>query len=401
MMNKKNLLHILTAVSFAVFIALGLASASGKTGPGEASMLYFEANGGTGPVPSSQKVTKDASFTLPGAQGLSFGNASFGGWVSYDENDTATIYRAGESFTPSGGTFILYAKWVLDAPDLESADSFANKLIWLQNNAETNGNYILEINANETIGPQSLSFPGKKNITITLRGIGANRTISFTTRQYHNVFVIGPSVTFILDNNITFQTKHDRSFVNVIGTLIMNDGSTIICNGDEGVEVSSGTFTMNGGTITGCRNGVVIGSGMGSSKKPGTFNMNGGSITKNNGSGVVLAIGTFAMIGGTISNNIRIGDGAGVNVGFPLGNSVDAIFNMSGGNIEGNEAQSQADKDGRKNFARGGGVYVDKTGRFTITGGTITRNKANEGANGVFASTPGSYVNKGGTVQTD
>ena len=401
-MNKKRLLHFIAVGSLVIFIVLGVASATvPKIGPGEASMIYFNANGGNGTIPSSQNVDKDSSFTLPGGQGLSFGNATFGGWVLYDENGKATNYRVGESFTPSGGYFTMYAKWVLDVPDLESANSFANKLIWLQNNVENNGNYILELNANETIGPQLLSYPGKNNITITLKGIETNRIINFTTRQYNIVLGIGSGVTLVLDNNITLQTSHDRPFIGVGGTLIMNDGSTITCNGDVGVEVSGGTFTMNGGTISGCKSGVVVGViGIGV-KGSGTFTMNGGTITKNNGSGVGIAVGIFNMTGGTISNNVRIGDGAGVSVGFVFGSPGEAVFNMSGGNITGNESRSQVDKDGSRTLARGGGVYVDRSGRFAMTGGTISGNKANEGANGVYASNPSSFSNRGGTVQPD
>ena len=46
-------------------------------------------------------------------------------------------------------------------------------------------------------------------------------------------------------------------------------------------------------------------------------------------------------------------------------------------------------------------MYVDKSDRFTMTGGTITGNKANEGANGVFANNRISFSNRGGTVQPD
>jgi len=400
-MNKKWMLHIIAIVAFVGFLVLGLGSASGpKIGPGEASMVYFNTNGANGTVPDSVRIDKDASFTIPSGQGLSFGDATFGGWVLYDENGTATNFRVGETFKPSGGYFTFFAKWVLDVPNLEAASSFANKLIWLQNNVESNGNYTLDISANETIGPQFLSYPGKNNVTITLRGIGVNRTITFTTRQYSNVFVIGSGVTLVLDNNITLQTTHDRPFVGIgaDGSLIMNNGSTITCTGDTGVEVSGGTFSMNGGTITGCRGGVVVGvTGIGV-RGSGTFNMSGGTITRNNG-GVFVVIGTFNMTGGTIANNTRIGDGAGVNVGFAFGNQGTATFNMSGGSITGNVSNTEVQRDGSRTLARGGGVYVDRSGRFTMTGGNITGNTAHEGANGVFATSPGGFSNRGGTVQ--
>jgi len=361
--------------------------------------VSFNINGGMGIVPSSQRVQGNSGIKLPNGSGFSFGDARFGGWIMYVDN-MEKIVSQDSPFTPTGN-ITLYAKWELDVTDINSATGLANKLVWLQNNVQSGGNYIIELNANERIGPQFLSYPGKNNITITFRGIGTNRTINFATRQYSNSLIIGSGVTVVLDNNVFLQTNHDRPFIGVFGTLIMNNGSTITCNGDLGVEVSGGTFTMNGGTITGCKTGVVVGLIGGGQNSSGTFTMNGGTITRNNGSGVIVALGTFNMINGTISNNIRMGDGAGVNVGTTFGNPGPAVFNMSGGSITGNESKSEILRDGSRVYARGGGVFVgNRNGKFTMTGGTITGNKGDEGSNGVFASS-GTFTNRGGTVQSD
>ena len=360
--------------------------------------VRFEPNGAMGTEPATQRVQRNSSITLPNGSGLSFGNARFGGWILYVGN-VETILNPGSTFKPNDSA-TLYAKWEIDANDINSVTGLANKLVWIKNNVESNGNYIVEINANETIGTQFLNYPGKQNVTITFRGIGANRTVNFTARQYYCALYIASDVTLVLDNNITLQTSHDLPFINVGGTLIMNNGSTIISNGAVGVEVGGGVFTMNGGTITGCRTAVVIGIlGIGD-KRAGTFTMNGGTITQNNGSGVVVASGTFNMTNGTISNNIRTGDGAGVNVGSPLASLGPAVFNMSGGIITGNESRSEILKDGSRVYARGGGVAVYRSGKFTMTGGTITGNKGDKGTNGVFTER-NTFTNRGGTVQPD
>jgi hypothetical protein len=148
----------------------------------------------------------------------------------------------------------------------------------------------------------------------------------------------------------------------------MNSGS-IIAGGystgyypSNGLIVSKGTFTMNGGTISGnntpTNGGISVGS-------EGTFNMNGGTIsgfiTEGGLGGGVENLGIFNMSGGNISGNTAlVGGGVGVAGG---------TFTMSGGTIAGNTAVFPG-------FGGGGGVYIEKNprmnGSFVKTGGTIT-----------------------------
>jgi hypothetical protein len=121
----------------------------------------------------------------------------------------------------------------------------------------------------------------------------------------------------------------------------MNDGSTITGNTGMGVYVggTSGTFRMNGGTISG----------------------------NTNGSGVYMENGTFTMNGGTISGNT-----VGVQVLYS-GN-----FTMNGGTISGNTSTS------------GGGVYMGGSGTFTMSGGVYV--VSNEFRGGTFAKTGGTIT---------
>jgi len=178
---------------------------------------------------------------------------------------------------------------IMSVPFVEAVPRLSDKLIWLQGNAQSGENYILEIDSDEYIYCASalfsqscyeLSYKDKSNITITLRGIGANRTINNRFR-----FTVGSGVTLILDDNITLQDTtssvlmqaqlaksrgvrigdNSSSLVEVYngGTLVMNDGSAItgrtISNNSKvakifgaGVYVSDGgTFIMKGGTISG------------------------------------------------------------------------------------------------------------------------------------------------------
>jgi len=171
---------------------------------------------------------------------------------------------------------------------LVPGDNVADKMAWLRAFAQTGGNYIIEVRANETISDEIiLSSGGKSNITITLRGIGANRTLN---TRYDGMFTVGSGVTLVLDNNITLTGGSSSHMVNVDGgALIMNNG-TVITGAEDlallfgktggGVKVKSGSFTMNGGTISGNKVGAV-GKGGGVGLSGGTFTMNGGTISGN------------------------------------------------------------------------------------------------------------------------
>jgi hypothetical protein len=167
-------------------------------------------------------------------------------------------------------------------------------------------------------------------------------------------------------------------------TVILGDRLTLEGNGDGGVNVSSGSFTMNGGTITGT---AASGNGGGVNVSSGSFTMNGGTITGStaaNGGGVYISNGSFTMNGGTISENTATySDGGGGGGVYVSGGS----FTMDGGTITGNIA-----------VGKGGGVYVGSGGSFTMDGGTISGNTAKgEGGGGMWVE-DGSFTMKGGTI---
>jgi len=243
---------------------------------------------------------------------------------------------------------------------IAQGNSLTDKFDWLNAFAQSNGSYIIEVSANESISPRNFSYSGKKGITITLRGVGANRTLSPSSGG--SMFRVGSDVTVILDNNITLRgVNNNRSLVGVErnGTLIMNNGATITGNnagdlGDGGgVRVGrEGLFIMNGGTISGNNAG------------------HGGGVWVDRG-------GTFYIDGGTISGNTSP-TGGGVYVNTDKG-----TFYMNGGTISGN--------------TKGGGVYVYGEGTFTMSGGTITGNTTTNNGGGVCVES-GTFAKTGGTI---
>jgi len=223
---------------------------------------------------------------------------------------------------------------IRSAPSVEAVKGLKDKLIWLQGNVQSGGSYTIEIDTDEKdldcgvfSSCTALSYKDKNDIKITLKGIGANRTI-------YSGFSVGTGVTLILDDNITLQ---GGSLSVYGGTLVMNDGSTITgarfksvagvsaCGG--GVSVSGGgTFLMKGGTIAknvclptesviGCAN-------MKCEKKvvmsEAEAHYGGGVYVSGEGNlfGKKIAGGTFIKTGGTITGYANDPENGNVIIGI-------------------------------------------------------------------------------------
>ena len=175
------------------------------------------------------------------------------------------------------------------------------------------------------------------------------------------------------------------------GTITHGKDSTDTTYNGCGVVVG-GTFNMYGGNITG---NVRTGSGNGGGVlvSYGIFNMYDGKITNNScgssGGGVYVDRGTFNMSGGEISSNTSGESGGGIE----LYNKSD--FTMTGGSISQNKAENDC--------CYGGGIDVSYGSTFTMNGGTITDNMSYTGG-GVYVGTAvGNYGNNtfhmdGGTI---
>jgi hypothetical protein len=172
---------------------------------------------------------------------------------------------------------------VKSADSIDEVYGLRNKLEWIKLNAQSGGNYLLEVNNDEGIlfyngngllgasGHGILSYKDKTDITITIKGNGQNRTLynysGLFGPQPGCIFRVDSGVTLVLDENITLKGSKSENLkdapnscavvvVSSGGTLVMNEGSTITggvnCSGNGGgVHVSGGaTFLMKGGTIT-------------------------------------------------------------------------------------------------------------------------------------------------------
>ncbi|MDR2662551.1 MAG: carboxypeptidase regulatory-like domain-containing protein, partial [Treponema sp.] len=220
-------------------------------------------------------------------------------------------------------------------------------------------NYEINVDTgNESMAPYELwatATPNLKNVTITLRAalpveisLSSNGSL-FSLRGQNST----GRVKLVLDQNITLKGKTGNNVALVslgeYADLVMNAGSKITGSSGGGVYVSSGTFTMNGGEISGNTSG---GGGGGIYFSSSSFTMNGGEIsgnTSSSGGGVYVSSGTFTMNGGEISGNTVTSSSGGGGIYFSS-----SSFTMNGGEISGNTVTSG-----------GGGIYFSSSS-FTM-----------------------------------
>ena len=274
------------------------------------------------------------------------------------------------------------------------------KLEWLQANAASNTEHRVEVTNNEKIEPQTLSYTGKRNVTVRLSGTGGGKSIILAGNG--SLFTIESGVTLMLDKDITLQGhgKNDAALVRVgnRGVLVVNEGGLITGNtntiyqrrgiGDGGggvIVMPNGNLTVAGGEVSGNACQRCSGGGV-AVESNGNITMTSGEISGNtgtSGSGVSVSTGgRFTMSGGKVSGNTAPYNGGGVALNG-------GIFTMTGGEISGNNAGA------------GGGVGVDDNGIFTMTGGEISGNNAGKGGGVYFLRSLGNLVKTGGVIYGD
>jgi len=297
--------------------------------------------------------------------------------------------------------------------------TLAEQLSWIRGFGQIGNHYIVQISGNENISPINAALPTGRNNTITIRGREAVHEVRLSANG--RFFTIGSGVTLVLDENVALVGRggvgshvtavNDNHLVRINsgGTLIMNEGARIVGNvfsssvatvtaataQGGGVYVASGgTFTMNGGEIS----GNVVAANRG-----GSQNTTVAAAVTAQGGGVSVSGGTFTMNGGVISGNIVTATRAatagnvvwvpgGTTTQEPLGNVIAqgggvfvsaGTFTMNGGEISGNTVTAGRTAGGGTIAAQGGGVFSGAT--FDMRGGAISGNRATNGG-GVFVA---------------
>ena len=206
------------------------------------------------------------------------------------------------------------------------------------------------------------------------------------------------------------------------GGILLGNGSIFTMNGGEisgntangggGVAIIGSTMVMNGGKIS--NNSTYKTTGQGSygagvyvadyanasggdilfKPKPASFEMNGGKITGNKALDYGGGILTFPQQGEKITINInKNGEISENQVTKGSGGAIAAFFGVTELNVNGGTLT----KNSAKNY--GGGVFLYQATNATISGGTISENKASQGggvclyANSAAKQTGGSIEN--------
>ncbi|GBU27051.1 hypothetical protein R84B8_00572 [Treponema sp. R8-4-B8] len=255
--------------------------------------------------------------------------------------------------------------------------NLTDSLTYISTNAVAGDEFYIVIGADESISPKNLSYSGK-TVGITLLGYGSERILTLNANGW--MFFVEAGVTFTLDKNITLvgRSANDSTLVYIFrGDFIINEGAKIIgntihstffyndCGG--GVVIANGTFTMNGGEISGNKAISPDSLGGGVFIMNGGITINGGEISGNvsgaSGGGVFVTSGTFTMSGGEIFGNTASDNGGGVSVS----ESETFIFTKSGsGTITGYASDTVngnvvKDSSGVVLNNKGHAVYIDSS----------------------------------------
>ena len=309
-------------------------------------------------------------------------------WQPLPQISTNTVLAAGHYYVPEGG---------LSNTANYTFNSNETRCIHLNNNTlQSSGRVFV------TTNNVKLNIFGQGEVKSTAKETTGSTVYMNTSR----VYLYGG--TFSAPNATTGNpVRPDGSSAN----LYLYDGMTINSKG-RCMQLSSGTVTMEGGTING---GSPTSNGGGAiTMAGGSFNMNGGTINGGKatyGGAVYLSKGTFTMSGSSsISGGTATNNGGSV---YVSGTSNSATFKMTGGSIIGGSAVnggavaingasavlniSAGSIEGGTSSSHGGTLLVDGGATMTMSGGTV--NGGTAGGQGGTMRVYNSTVNLSGDAK--
>ena len=228
-------------------------------------------------------------------------------------------------------------------------------------------------------------------------------------------------VEITMEDGAVIRNNTNRNY-ELGGGILLGNGSTFTMNGGEisgntangggGVAIIGSTMVMNGGKIS--NNSTYKTTGQGSygagvyvadyanasggdilfKPKPASFEMNGGKITGNKALDYGGGILTFPQQSKKITINIKNGEISENQVTEGSGGAIAAFFGVTELNINGGTLT----KNSAKNY--GGGVFLYDATNVTISGGTISENKASQGG-GVYLWPTSAANQTGGSIENN
>jgi hypothetical protein len=210
---------------------------------------------------------------------------------------------------------------------------------------------------------------------------GGGKTVSLDAGSRGAVLTIGGGVVLTL-RNIVFKGHADNN----APLLYVKEGGTLIFENGAGVRDNSNAY---GGSSRLEGGGVLV---------EGEFLMRGGTISGNTAGTVVdPSIG-----GGFAFRRLRPSESVGDSHGGGVYINRQGVFTMSGGSVSGNYASgdgggvhiasggvfAMSGGELRSNYAgrNGGGASIDRDSAFTLSGGSVSGNYAGSNGGGVAAN---------------
>ena len=206
-------------------------------------------------------------------------------------------------------------------------------------------------------------------------------------------------VTLTLTNDISdaepLTISEKNVTLNLNGYSITNDSSKFDKEKDNIFSVEGKLTIVDQKTGDSNTVGKILGDGVNNAisvESNGMLDLQGGIITTRNSNRAIFISenASFYMRDGVISGNKnQVAKGGGV---FVNGGTME----MTGGAILDNAAINTVSTWGTITVAQGGGIYVQKDGRLTVSGGTISNNTATNGGGIHLAN--GTLTVSGGTI---
>lgn len=238
--------------------------------------------------------------------------------------------------------------------------------------------------------------------------------------QFGSGILANNGVKITMEDGAVIRNNTNRNY-ELGGGILLGNGSIFTMNGGEisgntanggGVAIIGSTMVMNGGKIS--NNSTYQTSGQGSygagvyvadyanasggdilfKPKPASFEMNGGKITGNKALDYGGGILTFPQQSKKITINIKNGEISENQVTEGSGGAIAAFFGVTELNINGGTLT----KNSAKNY--GGGVFLYDATNVTISGGTISENKASQGG-GVYLWPTSAANQTGGSIENN
>jgi len=342
-------------------------------------IVYFDSNntdaGSIDAVPKTKTIIPPAATidVLPEPPLRS--DYIFSGWNTKADG-SGSVFTADTRLGDYLTNFTVYAQWLPFFFINVSSEAEWNAAVNTINSGSKGGTYTITILNDISIPGRTSSNFSPANLTVTIKG---DKTISLSSKgsvlrisSGQNIIVQG--IRFMgMDNNNAQAVFIDG------GDFTMQDNAMVYGNSSYsaggGVCLYSGTFTMNGGQISG---NSSLANGPSSS-----------------GGGVYVSSGTFTMNGGQISGNFCLPSTSPISPSFGGGVCVNGgTFTMNGGQISGNSCSGA--------LSYGGGVCVGWNSFFYKTGGTIFGYSEGDSQSNVVTDSSGvSQENKGHAVYVD